>query len=151
MERVTSIETFKIASQGQLVEIPGYVEGETLTVRLRKPNMLTLIKSGRIPNSLLSSATELFEGAKKGTAAPQDLSAVCDMMTAFCEVCLVAPTFKELSDAGVELTQQQMEFIFNYSQGGVKKLTPFREEQRNTSGAGDVETVENTSECAIGN
>ena len=142
-DSVTPLETIRIASQGSLVDIPGFSDGETITVRLRKPNMLTLIKTGKIPNNLLHSATTLFDGAKRDKKgySQEELSSICEIMTVLCEACLVAPTYKELTDAGIELTQEQMTFIFNYSQGGVKSLAPFRNKSKHHSDAGDGSEV----------
>jgi len=143
-EHVTSLETMRLASQGNLVTIPGFGD-ETYTVRLRKPNMLTLIKSGRIPNDLLASAEGLFNSGKDGKKnySGKELADICLLMETFCEACLVEPTYKELTDAGIELTQEQMQFIFNYSQGGVKSLKPFRGEP------GDNTSVESVDEVSV--
>jgi hypothetical protein len=132
---VTSLETIRLASMGSLATIPGFGNGDTITVRLRKPNMLTLIKTGKIPNQLLNTAVELFDGGKrdgKKGYSGKELEDICTIMTAFCEASLAEPTYKELTDAGVELTQEQMIFIFNYSQGGVKSLEPFREQSEDS-------------------
>ena len=147
-QTVTSLETMRLASQGSLVNIPGFGDGDTITVRLRKPNMLTLIKSGRIPNDLLQSATTLFEGQKKDKNGytPEELTKVCDLMVLFCEACLVSPTYKEMTESGIELTQQQMTFIFNYSQGGVKSLNSFRDESRDSASPDDGGAVADTTE-----
>jgi len=150
-QSVTPLETIRLASMGKVVEIPGFAEGETFKVRLRKPNILTLIKSGRIPNELLGSAVELFDGAKRDSKkvfSANELADICGIMTVFCEACLAEPTYKELMDAGVELTQEQMTFIFNYSQGGVKSLEPFRDEPEHREAADDGSKVANTSEHA---
>jgi len=151
--QVTSIETMKLASAGNLVSIPGFADGETITVRLRKPNMLTLMKSGRIPNNLFTAATELFDGKGKQDKeyTPEQLLQVCDLMTCFCEASLAEPKYKEMTDAGIELTMEQMMFIFQYAQGGVKALEPFRQEQGNHADTGNIETVEHSSESHDGN
>ena len=83
----------KTRSQGNLVEIPGF-GNETFTVRLRKPNMLTLLKSGKIPNDLMSTAEELFASTKNGkkSYSGKELSDLCNMMEAFCEACLLNTT-----------------------------------------------------------
>ena len=147
MERsVTSLETIRIASQGNLVDIPGYADGEMFTVRLRKPNMLTLMKSGRIPNTLLESANGLFQGTKKESTkinSTKEWLDMCELLSLMCEACLVSPTWKELTDAGIELTQEQMLAIFSYSQGGVKSLEPFRNKQ------GDRKTTRDDSDVSL--
>ena len=145
---VSSIEKMKLASAGNLVSIPGFADGETEVVRLRKPNMLTLMRSGKINNRLLASATELFDGKgkndKKGYT-PEQMSEVCDLMICFCEAALVEPKYKDFTDADIELTMEQMMFIFNYAMKGVKTLEPFRQEQRDNADTGNVETMEHSS------
>jgi hypothetical protein len=116
---VTPLETARLASLGSLVTLPGFGNDDTFTVRLRKPNMLTLMKSGRLPNELLTAVTEMFQDMKNGkTFSSKEMAELCELMTIFCEASLVEPTYKELTDAGIELTQQQMTCIFNYTQVG---------------------------------
>ena len=149
MKSVTPLETMRLASQGNLVTIPGFGD-EHYTVRLRKPNMLSLIKSGKIPNELLTSAEGLFNNAKNGKKgySGKDLADICSLMEAFCEACLVEPTYKELTDAGIELTQEQMQFIFSYSQGGVKSLKSFRGESGHSADDTDSANVSVPTESA---
>jgi len=134
MERsVTPLETIRIASMGNLVDIPGFADGEMITVQLRRPNMLTLMKSGKIPNDLMDSVADLFPGTKSGLSQESSqlkIKNIAGLMEVFCEACLVNPTWQELTDAGIELTMDQMTFIFNYAQGGVKELKPFRDKRK---------------------
>jgi hypothetical protein len=137
---VTPLESIRLASLGNLVEIPGFTDDAPLMFRLRKPNMLTLMKLGRIPNTLIESATGLFNGGKKDRKdgyTSKELEEIAELMTIFCEASLASPTWKELMEAGIELTQEQMMFIFHYSQGGIKTLKPFRGEQENRANSGD--------------
>ena len=136
---VTPLETIRLASMGSLVTIPGFADGETFTVRLRKPNMLTLIKLGKIPNELLDGAVELFEGKQKD--GKRDYSEIYSILMAFCEASLAEPTYKEMAEAGIELTMEQMMFIFQYTQGGIKSLKPFRDESEDLRNTGDGDAV----------
>lgn len=141
---VTPLETIRLASLGKMVVIPGFADGETFTVMLRKPNMLTLMKLGKIPNELMESANGLFDVGKNGNKqvySTKDLADICKIMEAFCEASLAQPTYKELMDLGIELTQEQVQFIFNYAVGGVKSIKPFRDESgdsRDHQHGGDV-------------
>ena len=58
---VTSIEQFKKYAGGSEVELPGFVSGENITVRLRRPSIMAMMADG-IPNPLLGVAAEVFNG-----------------------------------------------------------------------------------------
>ena len=151
---VTSIEKWKSASAGNLVSIPGFADKEPMVVRLRKPNMLMLIKSGKINNALLASAMELFDGKQKGNENKhtlEQLAEFCDLMACMCDASMVEPKYKDLTDNGIELTMEQMATIFNYTQGGVSDLEPFRKEQGDNAGGECSTSVECASKQSVRN
>lgn len=51
-----------------------------------------------------------------------------DVLELMAQETFVEPTYSEIKDAGIELTDEQMMFIFNYAQQGVKALESFRTE-----------------------
>ena len=126
---VTSIETLKNYAKGEEVTLPSFSEEVPFVARLRRPSMLVLCKSGKIPNSLLKSASTLFAGdtpkALERENGMQDMLAVIDVI---CEASFVEPTWEELKDNGIELTDEQMMAVFSYSQQGIKALESFRKE-----------------------
>ena len=75
MREVTSLADLQVYAQGQVVELPGFFSEEPFVVRLRRPSLLALTKSGKIPNALLSAANELFTG-KQDKSDPVDLSEI---------------------------------------------------------------------------
>lgn len=111
--------------------------------------MLALAKSGKIPNSLLETANELFTGSvgsKSNKKDPVTLKEIFGILDIICEACFLEPTYKEIKEAGMELTDDQLMFVFNYSQTGVKALENFRKQQGSTGSSGDVSEVsENAS------
>ena len=54
---------------------------------------------------------------------------------------LVSPTWEELQSAGLNLTDLQLLYIYNFSQTGVDALRRFREEQRTEQLSGNGEDV----------
>lgn len=129
---VTSIEEIKQASRGALVELPPFVEGQQFVARLKRPSMMVLAKSGKIPNDLLRSANSLFEDGLAGSFDSMDdamLTKCYDLLDVICEASFVEPRYSELKNAGVELTDEQYMFIFDYAQNGVKQLASFRGER----------------------
>lgn len=129
---VTSIEELVKASQGTLVELPPFAEGTRFVARLKRPSMLAMIKGGKIPNSLLLAANELFSKSSWDVDDEEALSNLFQIMDILCGACFVEPKYDDIKAAGVELTDDQLMFVFNYTQQGVEALKPFRKEQENT-------------------
>lgn len=130
--QVTSLDMLKGYSQGSAVELPAFGDGQPFVAKLKRPSMLALVKSGKIPNSLLTTANELFAGDKGGMADTDDASAMSNLfevMDILCEACFVEPTYKQLKEVGVELTDDQYMFVFSYTQTGVRALDSFRKER----------------------
>lgn len=131
---ITSFEDLKNYANGEVVELPSFAAGQPFMARLRRPSMMALVKKGKIPNALLSSANELFANGVQGVFDPEKEDTLKDMFELFdaiCEASFVQPTYQEVKDSGIEMTDEQLMFIFEYSQAGVKALEPFREERKN--------------------
>ena len=123
----TSIQDLISYSQGQIVKLPDFSEGQPFYARLRRPSMLSLMSNGKIPNSLVITANRLFNG-KGMDDRNENSSEVLQLLEVICESAFVEPSYKELKEAGVHLTDQQYMAVFNYTQEGVKALEPFRRE-----------------------
>lgn len=126
--KVTSISDLQSYAKGTLVRFPDFAEGQPFIARVRRPSMLVLAKQGKIPNALLSSANELFN--RGGDGLDEDnvnmLADVYDIMKIVCEAALQEPTYQQIADSGLSLSDNQMMAIFNYTQTGVKALEQFR-------------------------
>lgn len=125
---VTSIAELAKYREGELVELPPFGENQPFYARLRRPSMLVLAKSGKIPNELLVSANSLFE---KGSGSfdsldEQMLTKMFDVMEVICEASFVEPTYHDIKSADIDLTDDQYLFVFGYSQNGIRQLDSFR-------------------------
>lgn len=139
----TSIKDIVRMSKGEVVEIPGFMSDEPLYFQLTRPSILFLAKTGQIPNSLLSRASELFS---KGSRSFNDddgnmLSESYDVLYSLAEAAMVNPTMADIEEAGVTLTDSQLMAIFNYTQNGVNALTSFREKQQSSDSSFNVVEV----------
>lgn len=125
---ITSLESLQEYGRGAIVQLPPFAEDQPFVARLRRPSMMALAKSGKIPNALLSTANSLF--IKGGVDAADDsvMKDVLSVVDVLCAAAFVEPTYEQLQKVGVELTDEQYMFIFNYTQKGIKALQPFREE-----------------------
>lgn len=128
--KASNIVELKEYMNGALIELPGFGKDQPFYARLRRPSMLSLMKAGKIPNDLLNSANTLFDSGVNSIASitrDQDaLKKVFDVIELICEAAFVEPTYKDLREAGIELTDEQMLFVFGYAQVGVQQLNSFR-------------------------
>lgn len=130
MHEITSIEALIEASKGTVVELPPFAEGTEFYARLKRPSMLDMVKNGKIPNSLLVSAQNLFVSGpgKMNTYNEDMMKQLYEVMDIICESTFVEPTYQELKDNNIVLTDDQRLFIFNYSQNGIAALDSFRKQ-----------------------
>lgn len=128
--RVTTVQDLQKYSQGTVVELPAFAEGQPFVARLRRPSMLVLAKSGKIPNSLLSAANGLFTKGNAGLDADDDrmMADAYDVTHIVAEAALLEPTLKDIESVGMELSDEQLMAIFSYTQVGIKGLESFRQE-----------------------
>lgn len=124
---VTSISDLKEQSMGELVQLPGFVEGEDFIARMRRPSLLAMVKKGKIPNTLLSEATELFSNGTSNIGRNKNtLEDMMNVIEIICEASLIEPSYNEIKNANIELTDEQMMAIFSYSQRGIAGVKQFR-------------------------
>lgn len=120
----TTLNDLKKYANGAIVEIPPFAEDMPVFVKLKRPSMMSMIADGLIPNQLLSVAETMFmNGASDSNIPIKDMR---EVVVCMCKACMVEPTYQDVIDAGLELTDEQMLFIFNYSQIGVNALRSFR-------------------------
>ena len=141
--KVTSIDQLKIMSGGEIVKLPPFVQGQDFYAKLRRPSMLKLVQSGQIPNSLLRTANMLFSGGVNEELDRDDefMKDLFDLIDVLAGAVFVEPSWSELKQAEIELTDEQYMFIFNYTQEGVKALEPFREDEEVASADKYVKSV----------
>lgn len=127
--KITSIDELK--NIGEIVELPAFDESHPFVAKLKRPSLMAMAQQGRIPNSLLTSANKLFTKGPAGTAVAEiadenmmkEMFQVIDLL---CEAAFVEPAYNELKENGIELTDDQYLFVFDYTQRGVKALEKFR-------------------------
>lgn len=128
--QITSIDELKSYANGTVVELPSFSEGQPFVARLKRPSLLGMVKQGKIPNTLLVRANELFVQAGAGFDVEEEnmMEQMFDVLDLMAGETFVEPTYKEIKEAGIKLTDEQLMFIFNYAQQGVRALESFRTE-----------------------
>lgn len=123
---VTSLEDLNSYANGQVVKFPDFAEGQPFVAVVRRPSLLSLMKEGKIPNRLLSTANSLFARGGVDDTKEESMKDLFSLLEVVCKACLVSPSYDEVINSGLTLTDEQMMFIFNYTQKGVKAVEPFR-------------------------
>ena len=128
--KITTIHELQGYVGGKIVRLPDFAEGQPLVARVKRPSLLIMAKQGKIPNTLLGAAGELFTKGGSGVDADNtrmlgDMYDVCHLIA---EASLVEPSLADIESVGLELTDDQMMALFNYSQVGTKALESFRQE-----------------------
>lgn len=92
-----------------------------MSVILKRPSILSLAMSGKIPNPLLGAATRLFEFAPKDeTVSIKEIGQVLHIIA---EASLINPSYSEIKD---QLTDEQLMEIYHYAKEGADGLEYFR-------------------------
>lgn len=141
--KVTSITTLKQYMNGSVVELPPFSETQPFFARVKRPSLLKMVKEGKIPNQLLTKTNELFvEGSKQLKSGIDDeklMTEMMDILEIVAEETLVEPSYEQLKENGIELTDNQLMYLFTYSQQGVDVYKRFRDKQesRDSDSAGE--------------
>lgn len=103
---------------------------------------MALVKTGKIPNRLLNMANKLFLGNKKMDENNNKLlPEMLEVFDTIVEAALVEPSYSDIKESGVELTDDQLMAIFNYTQSGVKALERFHTRQTVDVDSGNEQKV----------
>ena len=138
--QVTTLDRLKAIKQTEVIELPPFLDGTPFVAEVKKPNMMQLMTSGKIPNELLTSAMTMFNGKtnqltnkvnENDIGSLKELVGLLDILT---EHCLVNPSLKDIKEIGIELTQEQMMGVLIYTQGGIEALKSFRMQSEHNEG-----------------
>lgn len=127
---ITSLDQLKVMAKGDIIELPRFKEDMPFVVRVKRISLLGLMKKNVIPNTLLSAAEELFYGKKASKGV--DLDQLTNVMYIMAENALVEPSMKDFESVGLELTDEQLVSLFNYTQKGLEGIKTFHTNSEDT-------------------
>ena len=130
MGKIITAESF-MKKATRVIEIPGFEPGELFSVRVKNVGVLSMIIGGKLPNTLLVMATELFPDpnaiASVQTSTeqllenPEALKSMSQMMRAVAKEALVEPKFDDIAEG---ITDEQVQSIFTQVVGTANKAIP---------------------------
>lgn len=111
----------------RLIDIPGFEEGELITVLIKPVSILQMMNNGVIANELLATVLELFGENQGKDLKPEDIfkdgdsvTILTQMMNKVCQEVLVEPKYEEIAEY---LTDEQKQSIFEQA-SGTKQFIP---------------------------
>lgn len=133
---VISAKEFK-AKATREIQIPGFDENETFTIKIRPMSLLGMIRKGKIDNELLASVLDLFKTNEKKVKLnkkavadglemdvlqqPEMLQNLDELMRKVAQEVMIAPAYDEVADY---LTDGQLQAIFEEAQGKIQQVKP---------------------------
>lgn len=126
---ITSFEDLQSYSQGEITALPGFSANQPLVVRMRKPDLISMVADGVVPNVVLKAAMELFGEDTKPSDIFDNTDFFKDLLSignSIAKACFIEPTYEDLESSGMKLTFEQAQFLFSLSQQETNKLATFR-------------------------
>ena len=133
--QVTSIEQLKKIKMGEVVELPSFDDGTPFIAELKKPSIIAMMAGGKFPNTLMPIVMDMFRHGKgqevinKALDNGEDFKVLLQMLEVLARECLINPSYSQLKEIGIELNENQLSAILQYTQGGLKALENFRKQQ----------------------
>lgn len=127
---VTNLEQLKNINQE--VELPPFADGTPLIAKVKRTSLINMVCDGRIPNPLVKVVLSMFDGNKGENASSENKNISDDekidsfkFMMAIVKDCLIEPTYQQITECGLELTDNQIMAIFSYAMGNANNLVKF--------------------------
>ena len=130
MSKIISAESF-MKKATRVIEIPGFEPGEVFAVRVKNVGVFSMIIGGKLPNTLLKMATQLFPDTNSSDSLqqstdkllddPEALKAMSQMMRAVAKEALIEPKYEDIAEG---ITDEQIQSIFTQVVGTANKAIP---------------------------
>lgn len=109
----------------QSIEIHDWDGSGMIEVRARRPGLYNMASMGFIPNPLLGAMQAMFSGNTAQINAV-DAKKQGECLTAIARYALVEPTMAQITEAGLELTDQQLLELYQFALAGPVRYAAFR-------------------------
>lgn len=133
-----------------IIPIPGFDEGETFDIKVKKLSLVGLMSSGKIPNALMQVVKQAFEGIKSTATDEEAEASIVDkagdigkLLDIVCKEAMLEPLFEDVKDV---MNDAQKLAIFEFTQGGVHRVQSFPTIEGDTGHLTDVEDIPSPTE-----
>lgn len=134
----TSLEDLKRIGATE-TELPPFSDGTPFIAKLKTVSIIDMARNGRIPNPLMKTILKVLGADDENTdvekfeentnneiiANEEDTKQTFDFILTVVKSSLVSPTYKEIEECGVTLSDEQIFSIFSHALGGIELLSKF--------------------------
>lgn len=116
-----------------VITIPAFDGIEELEIEVRRPNLVTMLSKGDIPNPLLGAAHKAVAGmnfSRVPEKAEDEAMSFVDITNLYCSTCMINPKFEEVEEY---LTDDQRLAITTWAMSDIKTLRRFHTQQTNNT------------------
>lgn len=132
--------------QPEELTLSGWQHGTEITVRVQKPSFYAMIANNAALNPLIPELDKLFvRHDRSGHSKPSNDFAKA--LICIARECLVEPSYAQLEEVGIHLTDDQLVELSLYATEGAEILRSFRRRTRNGAG-GNGKSVSPAAEPA---
>ena len=129
----------ELINAGDLIELPPLSKDTKFIVKVRKPDIMSMLIDDKIPNPLIKVALNMTEDKKgpdifKDNQNENDADNVdiektkrfIEFLRVMAKEALIEPKYQELEEAGIVLNTSQLMVIYQYITNEVQQLESFR-------------------------
>lgn len=118
--QVTNLEDLKKVRQGELVELPAFLDGTPFVVKLRRPSILRMAQLGQIPDEMQPVIDELLMGQSEKSSMEQRAA----VYVLYASLAMEEPKFEDVEDV---IDSFQLATIWHWGVFGPAMMEPFRQ------------------------
>lgn len=134
-----SIDKFKEGST--TIKIPGFDGLEDIEIKVKRPQLMSMMTQGKIPNRLLGVAALATNGKNfeyKSEDEIEKAKELAEWVSFYCEICMVNPSYEEAKDS---ITDDQALSIYAWAVAPIGVLRSFRNKEEDDTNNRDGEVL----------
>ena len=120
------------------IDIPDFNGIDNIEIKVRRPQLMSMMTQGKIPNKLLGIAAQaIINGGgfkSKSEDEVERAKELTEWIAFYCEICMIEPNYEEAKDT---ITDDQALSIYAWAVAPIDALRSFRHKEKNDTNNGD--------------
>lgn len=129
-----------------IIDIPDFNGIDIIEIKVKRPQLMSMMTQGKIPNKLLGIASQAVIGGGfkyKSEDEVEKAKELAEWIAFYCEVCMVEPSYEEVKDT---LTDDQALSIYAWAVAPIDVLRSFRYQKKNDTNNRDGKVLSKEAE-----
>lgn len=119
----------KFKDNSTIIDIPSADGLNDIAIKVKRPQLMSMMTQGKIPNQLLSIASQATLGGLKYSSEDETERAkeLAEWVSFYCTICMVEPSYEEVKNT---ITDDQALAIYAWATAPIGVLRSFRDEKK---------------------